>query len=205
MSNMLSSELQVCMVKFINTLIEMKSESMDLYKLYWAEVSPDPTFTAAANTDPIIYDPDVALTKNEIINAHTFIDNFNKFIDNNAVTTADYFTTIQNTLYGNDQRTAGAISAGIESYGYRAKMFCNNALTKYKEAKCIYKGYFATELSAMVSALSSTTVVFGADYTASEAILGVTLVEQFINMIENSAVTQADYNSTLSKWKRLDT
>lgn len=201
--NELSMKFQNCFIKVSEKMISMKTEAIDLYKLYWTDVSPDTTFTAALSTDPVINDTDVALTKGEVINAYTFIDNYNKMIDNQVVATSDYFQTIENTLYGNDPRTAGVISVAIESFGYRAKLFCNNALETYKDCKCIYAGYFANELNLMINALSSGTIVFGAEYTASEALLAMNVVEQFINMIENSAVTQADYKSSLAKWERM--
>ena len=202
MAENISRLLQSKIKELFNTFDLMKNEAIDLDKLYWTEVSTDAGFTAASGTTGVIYDTSVALTKNEVNSALTLIQQFDKFITNQALTQSDYLATIQSVRYGNDPATA-ILSQAIESFGIRAKQFCLDALEQYKRCKIINDIYFDSELSLAVTAISSQTIVFGAEYSNSEIVLAITLIQNYISLLSNLVATQGDYGATLAKWQRL--
>ena len=203
MAENISRLLQSKIKELFNTFDLMKNEAIDLDKLYWTEVSTDAGFTAASGTTGVIYDTSVALTKNEVNSALTLIQQFNKFITNQALTQSDYLATIQSVRYGNDQ-AASIFSQAIENFGIRAKQFCLDALEQYKRCQIINDVYFDSELSLAVNAISSSTIIFGSEYTKDEVNLAINLTQNYVSLLSNLVATQADYGSTLAKWSRLE-
>jgi len=203
MSENISRLIQAKVKELFDTFDLMKNEVIDLDKLYWQEVNTDAGYTAASGTTAVINNIDVALTKSEVTLALTFIQNFNYFITNQVVTTGDYLGTIETVRYGNDQAPS-ILSVAIEAFGERSKQFCLDALEQYKRCKNIYDMYFDSELSLAVTTISSNIIVYGSEYTASEISNAMTLIQNYINMIENASVTTGDYGATLAKWQRLE-
>ena len=71
------------------------------------------------------------------------------------------------------------------------------------EVKDIYKAYFSTDASTLVSALASGTdgASLTTKLTKTQYTNAITLIEQLKNFFDNASVTQADYWTTLQQVK----
>lgn len=192
-----SQKLETAILAVATSLKSIRNESSDVYKVYFATGADALVSALAANGTAATVT--TKLTKSEIINGITFIGELNDFFDNAAVAQGDYLQSLENLINGSDQAGA-ALSNDVEAIGTRLKELAEDCVEVFKQAKDILKAYSASELSAVVSAISTTTVVFGCSTTKAKLSSGITLVEQFKKMINNEAVTTGDYSSTVSSW-----
>lgn len=194
-----TQELQDDLKVIMDKMNLLRNESLDLFNLYWKGTvnSDNPGGTNAATTET-----NGSLEGNDITNSVTLADNLNNFFDNSAVTQADYLVTIEKLLHG-DNAAITAISSDIEDFGGRSVTFAQDLLDVYNKARDAENFYTNSEISAAAGAMSSQTVMFGSSMTKDDLTSGIVLLQQFQNMLNNSAVTTGDYKATLAKWLRL--
>ncbi len=63
--------------------------------------------------------------------------------------------------------------------------------------------YFDNEVGDAITNLDNQRIIYGSEMTKSDLTNAITLLQEFHKMLENTAVTQGDYSSTVSKWERL--
>ena len=185
---------------FMTSMLTVQQEAVDLEDLYWAEVNTDSTYTAAANGDAITFA--TKLTKQEVINALTIAEQVRKFFGNTAMTQADYYNNFHGILYGNNERASPGISTAIEAFGTRSVSFIGTLLAEFKRAKDILDLYFDTTINLAIAAVTIEETPWY-EFTKDDFTDGVTMVEQFKKLINNEAITTADYASTLARWRKI--
>jgi hypothetical protein len=194
-----TQELQDDLKVIMDKLNLLRNESKDLYNLYWkGTVNTDnPGGTTAATTAT-----SGSLEGNDITNSVTLADNLNNFFDNIAVGTVDYLATIEKLLHG-DNAAITAISSDIEDFGARSVTFAQDLLDVYNKARDAENFYNTSEIGSAAGAMSTQTIMFGSSMTKDDLTSAITLLQQFQNMLNNTAVTTGDYKATLGKWLRL--
>jgi hypothetical protein len=195
----LTLELENEIRSFVSAMKSVWIEADDLYKMYFS-AGPSSELSGLSSGDPATLS--TRLTKAEIVNGITLVENLTKFFSNQAVSQSDYMATMQTILYGNDPK-ASALSVAVEAVGTRLYNLSGTLLAYNNKAKAILDYYTDTEISAAVAAISDETIVFGANSTKALFASGITLVEQFKKMLNNEAVTTGDYASTLAKWEQV--
>jgi hypothetical protein len=182
--------------------VQMKNiwlEAEDLYKMYWA-AGPSSELSALGGGDAATVS--TKLTKNEVIRGVTLCEELKDFFGNDSVATSDYMSSIQNIYYGNNAAVS-PVSVAVEALGSRLYSLCGTCWTQFNKAKALLDLYNDTEIAAAVGAISTTTVVFGANVNKSLLLSGMVLIEQFKKMINNEAVTTGDYAATIAKWEQV--
>lgn len=195
----LTLELENEIKSFTNQMKNIWLEAEDIYKIYWS-AGPSSELSGLANGDAATVS--TKLTKLEITNGLTFCEELIDFFTNDAVAQADYMATIQNIYYGNNAAVS-PISVAVEALGSRLYNLAGTCWTQHNKAKSLLDFYNDTEISAAIGAISTTTVVFGANANKSLFTSGMTLIEQFKKMINNEAVTTGDYAATVAKWEQI--
>jgi hypothetical protein len=195
-----TAKLEEKIKAFMSSMLWMQPEASDLSKLYWAEVNTDTTYTALAAGAAATFS--TKLTKQEVINALTYIEQLDKFYTNQALSQADYLLNVQGIINGNDQYVSPGISVAIENFGERAVSLCSSALQLFKDGKDILDVYFDTEISAAIGAVTGEECPW---YTFSKSDFSeaVSLVEAFKKLINNEVAAQADYGATVAKWRKI--
>jgi len=184
----------ILMMKEFNAL---QFEAKDISDMYWKEsVSSDLSPLLGSDAATI----ETKNTKDELVNMLTFAEQVDKFFQNSALTTADYLQTIMRSLYGNDERTPTKLSEPVEEFGRKTKEFATNCHSLYLRAKENEQIYFDNEIGDIVAVLDSQRIVPGSQVTAADVSNAITLLQQWKNLIGNSATTAADYSVTVSRW-----
>jgi hypothetical protein len=192
-------ELQDNIKSIMLKLDELKEESLDLYNLYWkGTVNTD----NPGGANPATTVASGSLEGNDITGLVNLAENLDKFFKNVAVATSDYLSTIEKVTHG-DNAVGTAISSDIEDFGARGVILCTDLLDCYQKARQADNFYINSEISAAAGAMSTQTVMFGAAMTKDDITSAITLLREFIKMLENTAVTTGDYRATLAKWERL--
>ena len=196
----LTLEMQQEIASIMSLFRSMRNEGKDLTNMYFkANVSGD--IAGLAGGDPAA--KNAKLTKTDIVNGFTMMDNLNNFWENTAVSMADYNATIQLILNGSAV-LGTELSVAVENFADRLKIFSQNALNQFNSVRDISRQYTDTELSAAVTAISIETVVFGSEMTANELTDAINMFNKYIDFIQNTAVaTSADYGITIQEWIRL--
>lgn len=198
MANLIANKIQTKIYDFTVSLSYLINECPDIEKLYFS--GPSSQLSALGANDPVTVA--TKLTKTEIGNGITLCQQLNNFFQNSAVTQADYLATIEPILYGNDPAPS-QISVEVEAVGNRLYLLCQNVLELFKQSKEIYSLYWSSEIGTIVGSLSSSTVFYGIDATASDLSNGITLAEQWKKMINNESVSTSDYKAIVAKWQRM--
>jgi hypothetical protein len=128
-------------------------------------------------------------------------ENIINFINNQAVATSDYLATSENLINGSDQASQ-SLSQDVESIGTRLQNLGGTLITLNQTVSSLLNLYNAAQLSAVLTAISGDPVVIGCSTTKTKFLSGVTLLQQFNNLMNNSAVTTGDYLSTISQWNQ---
>ena len=197
--NCITSVLQKQIKDIMNALCVMYPEAKDIHAAYFV-TDATTQITAAGTGDPVTVESN--LTKEEYIACITFMENLKNFFENSSVYQSNYLDTINDVIYG-DAVLATQLGEATEQLGTRMKDVCTNALEVYKWCCKAYNIYVENEISAAISGMSSGSVVFGSGMIVSELTSAMTLIQQFQNMINNSAVTTGNYKATLAKWERV--
>lgn len=188
--------IQQKLLNIAGTLNLSLEKANTVYKLYWATtVSTDISGYAGGDSVTI----EGGITKNDLVNGLTIAEQVINFFGNSAVTTADYRANIFKIIYTNKPKTPPVVSNPVEELGKEVMSLVWDLINCYNEAKVIYNLYFKNEVSDIVTAIDAQRIVPGSDLTASDMSAGITLLSNFVSFMDNSAVSTADYQSTLSK------
>lgn len=196
-TNLITSTTEGLIQEVMNSLLYMKSNLDEIQKVYFGG-GASAAITELNDGDAVTVS--TKLTKIQIINGITFVENFQKFLGNEAVTQGDYFSTLVSLLNGNDAAVS-SLHTALETVGSNLKDLASTALNLYQKCKVISDLYTDNEIDSVIAAIDSSRVVFGASVTASKFTLGITLITQYMNFINNVAVVQGDYMSTVSNWR----
>jgi len=194
------SILETKIKSFMTSMIWIQPESADLYKLYWGEINTDSVYTSLASSAAATFS--TKLTKQEITNALTYIEQLDKFFTNQAPAQSDYLLNIEGILYGNDAYTSPGISTAIEDFGVRSVALCTSVLQIFKDAKDMLDIYFDTEISAAIGAVTGENVPWYG-FSKSDFAAAMAMIEAFKKLVNNEVSAQADYGATVAKWTSL--
>jgi len=195
--------LQNNMKTIMNSLKFMEKECKEIYDVYWKTDVNTQIGALVNGTDPATVN--THLTKTEYLGGITYCEDLNDFFQNGAVTTTDYKQSIYRIQYGSAAVLADELSPATEATGTRIYDLCLNVLEIYKQGKDIINLYYDNEVGDMITSIDSQRIVPGSEMTKDDLASAITLIEEFIGMLDNEAVTQSLYSSTVSKWERLDT
>jgi len=195
-----AEKLEEMVKAFMDSMIWMQPEAADLVKLYWAEVNSDSTYTALSVSAAATFT--TKMTKQEVINGLTWLEDVEDFYTNSAVTTTDYLQNLQGIIYGNDQYASPGISPAVEAFADRLLVMAQSSLQLFKDAKDLLDVYFDSEISAATGAVTGEEMPFYT-FSKSDFTEAITLIEQFKKMINNEAVTTGDYGATVAKWRKI--
>lgn len=196
-TNLITGTTENLIQEVMNSLLYMQANLDEVQKVYFGGGASG-AISALADGDPVTVS--TKLTKAQLVSGITFVENFQNFLGNSAVTQADYFTTLVTLLNGNDE-AAGVIHTAVETVGNDLKDLASTSLGLFQKCKVILDLYFDNQINSLISAIDTSRIVFGASVTAAKFSTGITLIEQFKNFINNAVVAQADYMSTVSNWK----
>jgi hypothetical protein len=178
----------------------LRHESADLYALYWkGSVNTEVGALALASTPAA---KDAKLNKGEMQDGVTLAEKMMNFFNNDAVATADHLAMIEKITHG-DAVLATAISNDTEAFGTRVVQFATDLLTQYQRCKVAQDIYTTGEIAGALSGMSAQTVLWGSSATKDDVTSAMTLINEFVDFIENAAVTTGDYKATLAKWLRI--
>lgn len=186
-------------IQFLTDMEWLSKEAIDLEKMYWAtDIATDMSGLGAG--DPATVNS--ALTKTEVTDGYTFATVVKAFFGNASVTQGDYYVKISNILNGEDAAVS-VLGPALEDFGDRLVIFCQKCYDDFLLAKHLLGVYNNMKISAVLGQLSNEDVLFGTSLTKSQISMFITLIEQFKKMINNEAVSTADYQSTVDKKPRL--
>ena len=195
----ITSLLQTQIKSFMTSCESLSDEVAAIEDAYFKS-GADSDISALNASDPVTVS--TKLTKTEFTNGITLCQDVSKFFQNTAVSTGDRLSSIYPIYYGNDEASS-IISVAVEALGSRMYDVCSNLLTLYNSTKTILGLYFDNEVGDVVAVLESDTIIYGSDMTTSELSSAITMIQEFQDMIANAAVTQADYQDTVEKWRRI--
>ena len=189
-------------IKIIFDLLEsIKQESADIYKAYWSS-DANTTVGALGDSDPATYAS--RLIKTEYSSGLALVEDLDDFFTNSAVTQTDYKQTCGNLFYGS-ATTPTLRTNATEAIGDRLKNIASSCLAADKLCVEALKLHTESEIYDAFTNngnFSAGNIVFGSEMTKADLNAGITLIEQFKKMMNNEAVTTADYAVTLATWKR---
>lgn len=201
MSISTSSQILEDKIKTIfGTMQALEMEAADLYALYWGQIDSDAAFTALNNADAAT--KLTKLTKAELVNGVTLVEQIDRFFTNQSLTQGNYLGTLHAVIYGNDEITT-SISTAIEAFGERLVDFCQNLLSVFSDAKAALNVYVDAEIADTLGALAGDNVPFYV-FSKSDLTLAINLLSGFKKLINNEDLTgvQGDYSSTVAVWRR---
>lgn len=197
-TNNTSSNLQKSLYTVATELAGVREEVDFIVKNYFATTAST-LVGAAASGDAVTVTS--KLTKAEFTAGITMSQQLQNFFTNQVVTTADYMASVHNLINGSNPLTT-ALSQDVEAIGDKLVNLANKSLLLSKSCQSIIAAYNASELASALAAMSSTTIVFGADIPKQLFVDGVTLCQEVFDFYGNASVTQADWMSTISKWNQ---
>ena len=192
--------LQNNIITIKDSLKTMQRECDDIYDAYWKTDATTLITGLSSGTDPATVES--KLTKDTYLGGITLAENLNKFFTNVAVSQSDYLQTINQIKYGNAVLET-QLSVAVEGIGTRIKQMCLDALEVYKQSLDITDMYFDNEIGDAVAVWEDHRIVYGCEITKLELSNTITMLQQYQNMVNNSAVTQGDYSATLATLDRL--
>ena len=191
-----SQNLQATIKLVMNNLSLIRTNAEEVYARYWG--------TSAAANIAGLADGDACtvaskLKKSEFVSGLSLAEAIKKFFNNEVFAAAAHGNTCRLLILG-DAVAAAVISNEVESLGNLMVYMANDCLETKKLIFNLLEFYSATELSAALGAMSSSTVMFGCDTTKSDLVLGLTCAEQFRKFLLNDSAVQGDYKNTLALW-----
>lgn len=185
---------------FAESMSLIMNEAKDIHSAYFATDASTLVEALASGTTGASFDS--KLTKAQYQNGIGFLEQINKFFNNEAVTTGDYLNTLNNLIYGN-AAVPGNIGDAVESLATRMKNLARSCMTHFVTAKDILETYNNSELGTIVAEITGARIVYGANMSVTQLTQGVTLVEQFKKLINNEAVATGLYSANVAIWKML--
>jgi len=178
----------------------MQRECKDISDAYFKSGASATVSALASDTTPATVA--TKFTKANYTAGITLADNLNKFFQNQAVTTADYLATLDALKYGN-ATLATQLSVAVEEIGKRIYAMVQDCLSLVTQGRNLVEMYFDNEIGDIVSAFDADRIIPGSEMTRTDLSLAVTMLQEWEKFFTNTAVTQADYSSTVSRWLRL--
>lgn len=197
-----TKKIQIDIASFMSVMCCLKEEARDIYNAYWDTNAS--TLVPALATGTTGATVESKLTKTEYTNGITFVEDLDDFFTNSVVTQTDYLQSCNQLKYGS-ANISTEVSNATEQIGTRLKNLGTNCTTYLEDAIDILSFYTNNEIGDLITNLDTQRIVPGSDMTKDDLSLGITLVEQFKKMMNNEAVTTADYGATVAKWKRFNT
>ena len=185
---------------FFNGMAWIQKEAFDIEKAYSSSDAQSTVTGLGSGTDAATLA--TKLTKDQYTNAIGFLLQLQNFFDNSAVTTGDYLGVIDQVIYGN-AATPTFLTDATESIGNRLRELCDSALEHYNKALELKDFYDASEFSVLVAGLSGGRRIYGATMNNTQLTQGITVIEQYKNMISNTSVTAGLYSQNVSVWVTL--
>lgn len=195
--NQATLNLETSITGIAQALAFISSEASTLNKYYFdSGASTLVNALATADTPATLAS---ALTKGEVTNGITMIQELVDFFGNASVATGDYQSTADNLINGSNPIGA-ALSQDVENIGNRLKVIGTNLRSIRNDCEATVKLYNSSELSAVIGSLSSSLIIYGCSTSQSKMISGIVLCQQVVKFLNNEAVTTGDYQSTVSNW-----
>jgi len=199
MSNCVTSNLQTDIKSFMTSCESLINEAPAIYNLYWKSgASSDLSSLADGDAATV----STKLTKGELTTGLAFVEQLDNFFQNSAVTQSDYLGSLYPIYYGNNEASA-VVSTAVEAMGSRLYDLTSMCLELLNQGKTIEAEYNANEISDCVAVWEDERIVYGSEMTKVELSSAITLIQQFMKVLENQAVTAGDYESTVRQWGRL--
>lgn len=196
--NNISMAVEAQIKDIAQVMDEVRAEVGDLFKYYFTSASALVN-GLADNATPATTAAGGSLSKGKILSGITSVEALNNFFGNAAVFQSDHMANILGLI--NSSITASSpISGDLENIGSRLKSLGGTLISLHKKCASVRKAYVASELSLAVAAISSSTVVPGCSTTKSKMVDGIDLATQFVNLMENQAVSQADWAASVARW-----
>lgn len=192
--------LQSDLIGIMNTLKSLQRECKNIYDSYWKTDANTNVSGLSLDTDPAA--KTAKLTKKDYTDGITFCQDFNDFFNNTAVTTSDYYQILVKIQYGDADLTT-PLSEATESIGDRLKQLALNCLDLYNQVLDTIDMYYDNEIGDILAVIDDDRIVYGSNMTKVELSDALTLLQQYVNMLSNSAVTTGDYSTTIGSWQRL--
>lgn len=196
-TNLITGKTETLIQEIMDSLLYMEADLDETQKVYYGGGASS-AISALTDSDPVTVS--TKLTKAQMVSGITFVENFQNFLGNSAVAQGDYFTTLVTLMNGNDE-AASIIHTAVETVGSDLKDLASTSLSLFQKSKVILDLYSDNQIDSLIGVIDSSRVIFGASVTSSKFSSGITLIQQYVNFIDNAVVTQADYMSTISNWK----
>jgi hypothetical protein len=187
--------------KIREQLLQMEGilkEAEDIEAAYW-DTDANTKVAAKADTDPVTVT--TKLWKTDYLGGITLCGELQKFFNNTAITAADNLQRVNNVLYGHAE-AASILSPATEDIGNRLKAMCIDIGNIFDQCLSIVELFYDNQIGTALGSLSSERIVYGATESKSVYTSGISILEQFRNLLKASAVTTADYRATLSNWHK---
>lgn len=197
--NNISQQIEGQLVEFAKGLLELQEEATDLTKYYFSSGASNLVNALVEDTTPATQSS--GLSKGRLIGGITLCEALKAFFGNQAVVTADRLDSAQKLIGGSFVASA-PLSADVEAVGSRLKALGGKVVGLNKLSAEILKSYSVGQLSGVLGALSAGTVLLGCSTTKEKFLAGVVLVQQFDAALNNSAVVQGDYLTTVVNWAK---
>jgi len=196
MASLITGTLENLVRQMSNSLLYAKAESDDIQKIYFQKAQTD--IAGYDATSPVTVA--TKLTKQEMENGITFLQQLNKFLDGTATTQGDYYATCINLCNGKTAAEA-AVSPATEAVGTDLKTVATTMLDLYQKSKVVQDMYEDNEIDNIVDNISAERVIPGSSVTAALMSSGVTMARQYANFLGDSSVSTANYMSTVTNWQ----
>lgn len=179
-------------------LAAIRVKALDCFNIYW-KGGVSGSISGLSSGDPA--SSATRLTKTQLTSGLLVADQLgNNLFENLAVATGDYMATIQSLKYGN--ATPTVISVAVEGYASKLVSLMNDLLDAYSDCWALDNYYSSHDLSTALAPLAGTDSVTTDGMTKDELIAGVVLAQQFMHFVNNAAVSQALYKTTLGLWAK---
>lgn len=185
-------------LKFSMTaLMQAYKESKDIYQVYWETDLNTTIGSLLLGTSPAT--SSTRLTKQEYLDGITLISNYIDFITGVAVGTVQRSQFCHNIINGT--ATPTNINPLVESVGERMKALSEVFVFHFLNFLRLEKIYFDNEIGDLVGVIDAQRIVFGSSMTQTDLAAAITMLSEFRDFMNNSAVATANYQTTLSKWE----
>lgn len=191
----ITKKLETKILNINGTINLMIAQAQAVYKLYWSSsVATD--ISGLASGDPATIEG--GISKGDLLNGLTIAEQLNNFFGNSAVTTGDYLANVNKILYTATPRVT-KLSSVVETLASMELALSWNLMNVYNESKVIINLYFKNEVGDIVGVLDAQRLIPGSQMTQADLSSGITMLSNLVAFMENSAVSTADYQATVSK------
>lgn len=195
--NNVTATMETNLINLAQSFLWLNKEANDLYSYYWGTNVNTLISGLASGTTAATTASSGSLNKTNYQNGITLVTALMNFFGNSGVSTANYLVDAYGLINGSTPASS-PVSNDVENIGSRLVILGNNCISYYKSALDLTKSYNSCGLSSIIGSIASTNVIFGCNLTQSKFVSSIVLMNQFNNLMGNSAVTTGDYLSTVS-------